>query len=101
MLSGYLMPTSGTPPSTVAILDDILWGALTPGERTALLRGYLQLAKERGADLVLTPVLHYADMSPFTALSFRRSKRHLHMYVTAFTDAVALAPLASAYIDVF
>jgi len=100
MLSGYAMETSGATPIPCVLVDDILWGDLTPDERGQLAKQFIGRAAKAGARMMITPVLGYADMQPLVAMGFRKTRRLLHAYLTLW-DAAPLGSLPAMYIDVF
>ena len=100
-IAGYRIATAGVRPAVCGIVDDVLWGDLDDAKRFELVQQLLDVASGQGIELLLTPQLGYADMSPFTRAGFRKTRRTLHMYLTSWNRDVRLGELSSAYIDVF
>ena len=100
ILNGYAIETTGVIPMLTVILDNILWGNLAPEERVGLARALTSNAGRIGAKMIVTPVLGYADMQPLAAAGFRKTRRMLRAYLTAWTFAPPV-PIASMYMDVF
>ena len=99
MLTGYLTQVFSTPPATVVLLEDLLWGDLELAERTDLLNGFLRAAAARGARVASCPVLGYSQVDILEAARFRRSNRVLHAYLT-FWNGLTPSPVSSVYLDV-
>jgi len=99
VLTGYLAKAASTPPTTVVLLEDLLWGDLEPAERTELLERFLRAAATQGARVASCPKLGYSSVDTLTAARFRRSKRVLHTYLT-FWNGLHPAPVPALYIDV-
>ncbi len=99
ILIGYLMQAASAPPTTVVLLEDLLWGDLEAAERTELLERFLRAAAGQGARFASCPVLGYASLDPLTAAGFRRSKRMIHTYLT-FWNGLQPRPVPALYIDV-
>jgi hypothetical protein len=99
ILTGYLAQAASTPPTTVVLLEDLLWGDLEPAERTELLERFLRAAATQGARVASCPVLGYSLVDTLAAARFRRSKRVLHTYLT-FWNGLNPAPVSALYIDV-
>lgn len=100
ILSGYLAQAASTPPTTVVLLEDLLWGDLEPAERTQLLEKFLRAAAAQGARTASCPILGYTSLDTLEAAGFRRSKRVLHTYLT-FWNGMKPRPVPALYIDVF
>jgi hypothetical protein len=100
ILTGYLIQAASTPPTTVVLLDDILWGDLEPEERRGLLERFLRIASGQGARTASCPVLGYLPLDTFECARFRRSKRMLHTYLT-FWNGLQPHPVSAIYMDVF
>src|SRR5690242_11382805 len=49
ILTGYLVEAASTPPRTVVLLEDLLWGDLELAEQTELLERFLRVAASQGA----------------------------------------------------
>lgn len=99
ILTGYLSQVASTPPTTVVLLEDLLWGDLEPTERTELLEGFLRAAATQGARVASCPMLGYSPVDTLAASRFRRSKRVLHTYLTLW-NGLQPAPVPALYIDV-
>lgn len=99
MLTGYLTQVSSTPPATVVLLEDLLWGDLEPVERTGLLETFLRTAALRGARVASCPALGYSTLEILEAARFRRSNRVLHAYLTLW-NGLSPAPIRTLYMDV-
>ena len=99
VLTGYLTKAASTPPATIVLLEDLLWGDLEPGERTELLERFLRAAASQGARVASCPLLGYSSVDTLAAARFRRSKRVLHTYLT-FWNGLQPAPVPALYIDV-
>jgi hypothetical protein len=99
LLTGYFTQVASTPPTTVVLLEDLLWGDLEPAERTELAEKFLCAAATQGARTASCPVLGYASLESLTAARFRRSKRVLHTYLT-FWNGFQPRPVPALYIDV-
>jgi hypothetical protein len=100
ILTGYLTQAASTPPTTVLLLEDLLWGDLEPAERTGLLDRLLRAAAAQGARTASCPVLGYSSLDTLAAARFRRSRRVLHAYLT-FWNGVQPRPIPALYVDVF
>ncbi len=100
ILNGYTIQTSGASPMLCVMLDDILWGSLTPEECTDLAKLFLSNAAQRGARMAITPILGYADIQPLVSAGFRKTRRALHAYLT-LGDGSMPAPISAMYMDVF
>jgi GNAT superfamily N-acetyltransferase len=100
ILNGYVVETSGAAPMPTVMLDNILWGKLAPGECVQLAKAFVDNAAKVGVRMIVTPVLGYADMQPLAAAGFRKTRRLLHAYLTAWTFAPP-TPITSMYLDVF
>jgi len=100
VLTGYAIETSGAAPMLCVLMDDILWGDLSPDECATLVQRFLAKAARIGARMVITPVLGYADMQPLAAAGFRKTRRVLHAYLTLWDREPPHSP-GSIYIDVF
>jgi hypothetical protein len=101
ILTGYVTSILDRDRTKCLIVEDILWGDLHPDERVALLRQFLAQASMLGAKMATTPVLSYADLSPFKKLRFFPTRRVLHCYLVAFQENIPLETLPSMYVDVF
>lgn len=99
VLTGYLTQAASTPPATVVLLEDLLWGDLEPPERIELLERFLRAAATQGARIASCPMLGYSSLETLAAARFRRSKRVLHTYLT-FWNGLKPAPVSALYIDV-
>jgi hypothetical protein len=99
VLTGYLTQVASTPPQTVVLLEDLLWGDLEPTERTELLERFLRAAAAQGARVASCPMLGYSSVDTLAAARFRRSKRVLQTYLT-FWNGLQPAPVPALYIDV-
>ena len=100
LLNGYAIGASGAVPMLTVILDNVLWGTLAPEERADLAKAFLANAAGVGAKMVVAPVLGYADMQPLAAAGFRKTRRVLQAYLTAWTG-MPPTPITSMYMDVF
>jgi len=100
MLNGYSVGTSGAVPMQVVILDNVLWGDLSESERGELVRQFLGNAAKAGARMITTPVLGYADVQPLVGAGFRKTRRMLHAYLTAWGGGTP-ERVSSMYVDVF
>ena len=99
VLTGYLTQAPSTPPVTVVLLEDLLWGDLEPTERTELLERFLRVAASQGARTASCPILGYSSLDTLTAARFRRTKRVLHTYLT-FWNGLQPRPVPALYLDV-
>lgn len=100
ILTGYLTQVASTPPTSVVLLEDLLWGDLEPAERTELLERFLRAAAAQGARVASCPILGYSPVDTLTAARFRHSKRVLHTYLTLW-NGLQPALVPALYIDVF
>jgi len=100
ILAGYSIKAIGDP-RPVVMIDDVLWGDLTPVECVTLANGFLRKATERGAHMVITPLFGYADTAPLVAVGFRKIRRVLHTYLTLFNDLPTPESLPAMYVDIF
>jgi GNAT superfamily N-acetyltransferase len=101
MLTGYVMQVCRRDYAKCLLVEDVLWGTLASDERQALLRELLQKAGASGVRIVTVPILGYADMEPFAAAGFQRSRRIVHGYLTIWHGEAASEVLPSIYLDVF
>jgi len=99
VLTGYLTQVASTPPTTVVLIEDLLWGDLEPTERTELLERFLRAAASQGARVASCPMLGYSSVDTLASARFRRSKRVLHTYLTFWNGRIP-APVPALYIDV-
>jgi hypothetical protein len=99
LLTGYVMQVADQAGSRCLLVEDILWGTLEPGERVELLGVFLNRAAAE-AQLVIVPLLGYADMEPFLALGFRRSTRALHAYLIVWSGPSVPREISAVYLDV-
>jgi hypothetical protein len=99
MLTGYLIQAASAPPTTVVLLEDLLWGDLRPCECTELIQRFLHIAAARGAQFASCPVLGYVSLDPVKAAGFRRSKRIANAYLT-FWNGLQPRPVTALYMDV-
>jgi len=99
VLTGYLTQAPSTPPVTVVLLEDLLWGDLEQTERAELLEKFMRAAASQGARTASCPVLGYSSLDTLTAARFRRTKRVLHTYLT-FWNGLQPRPVPALYIDV-
>jgi Acetyltransferase (GNAT) family len=99
VLTGYITQVASTPPTTVVLLEDLLWGDLEPTERVELVERFVRAAAAQGARTASCPVLEYASLDPLMAGRFRRSKRVLHTYLT-FWNGFQPRLVPAIYIDV-
>ncbi|HXM65058.1 MAG TPA: hypothetical protein VN950_29625 [Terriglobales bacterium] len=100
VLTGYLSQAPSTPPVTVVLLEDLLWGDLEPAECTELLERFLRAAASQGARTASCPMLGYSSLDTLAAARFRPTKRTLHTYLT-FWNGLQPQPVPALYIDVF
>lgn len=100
VLTGYLAQAASTPPITVVVLEDLLWGDLEPAERSELLERFLRAAAAQGARTASCPMLGYTSLDTLTAARFRRSGRVLQTYLT-FWNGLQPRPVPALYTDVF
>jgi hypothetical protein len=100
ILTGYLAEVASTPPITVVLIEDLLWGDLEPAERTELLERFLRAAAAKGARTASCPILGYSSLDTLANARFRRSNRMLHTYLT-FWNGIQPRPVQALYIDVF
>jgi hypothetical protein len=100
MLTGYLAQAASSPPMTVVLLEDLLWGDLEPAECSALLRRFLESAASQGARFVSCPMLGYSSIDPLKAAGFRRSGRVIHIYLTLWSG-LEPRPVPALYTDIF
>jgi len=100
VLTGYLAQAASTPPTTVVLLEDLLWGNLHPAERGELLQRFLRAAAAQGASTASCPMLGYSSLETLESAGFRRSKRVLHTYLSLW-NGLEPRPVQSLYIDVF
>jgi hypothetical protein len=99
VLTGYLTQAPSTPPVTVVLLEDLLWGDLEQAERAELLERFLRAAASQGARTASCSVLGYSSLDTLTAARFRRTKRVLHTYLT-FWNGLQPRLVPALYIDV-
>jgi hypothetical protein len=99
ILTGYLARAASSPPMTVVLLEDLLWGGLEPAECGELLKKFLQAAASQGARFASCPMLGYSSLEPLTAARFRRSGRVLHIYLTLW-NGVEPRPVPALYTDI-
>jgi hypothetical protein len=99
ILTGYLTQAASTPPTTVVLLEDLLWGDLQPAERTELLERFLRVAIGQGARVASCPMLGYSPVDTLAAARFRPSKRVLHTYLT-FWNGLKPTPVPALYLDI-
>jgi hypothetical protein len=100
VLTGYLAQAASTPPVTVVLLEDLLWGDLEPAECNELLEKFLRAAATQGARTASCPILGYSSLDTLASARFRRSKRVLHTYLTLW-NGLQPRPVTALYIDVF
>jgi hypothetical protein len=100
ILTGYLAHAASSPPMTVVLLEDLLWGDLEPAECSELLKGFLQAAASKGARFVSCPLLGYSSIDPLKAAGFRRSGRVIHIYLTLWNGLEPHA-VPALYTDIF
>jgi hypothetical protein len=100
-IAGYVLETGGAKPVGCAIIDDLLWDGLEEAERKRLLDAFLNRAAAAGAQMVVSPVLGYADTNPLLSAGFRKSRRVLHAYLTLWNGDPPEYPFESMYLDVF
>jgi hypothetical protein len=100
-ISASTMFTGGAKPIRCGLVDDVLWGELEHGERKQLVQQLLSSASAAGVELLLVPVMNYADMTPFAEAGFRKTRRALNMYLSALNPELPLQQLSTAYVDVF
>jgi GNAT superfamily N-acetyltransferase len=81
-----------------AFIDDVLWHELAPEDRACLLQEFVREASA-DAEIVVVPMLDYADLAPFRAAGFRRSRRTLNGYLTMW-NGDADVDVSSIYMDV-
>lgn len=99
MLTGYLTQVASSPPTTVVLLEDLLWGDLELAECAELLERFLRTAAARGARVASCPILGYSPVDILEAARFRRSNRVLHSYLTLW-NGLKPEPADALYIDV-
>jgi len=99
MLTGYLAQAPSTPPVTVVLVEDLLWGDLEKAERSELLEKFLRAAASQEARTASCPVLGYSSLDTLTAARFRPTKRVLHTYLT-FWNGLQPRPVPALYMDV-
>ena len=99
ILTGYITKAASSPPTTVALLEDLLWGDLEAAERADLLKRFLRAAAAQGARVASSPVLGYSSKDTLEAARFRRTKRVLHTYLT-FWNGYEPRPVPAIYMDV-
>jgi ribosomal protein S18 acetylase RimI-like enzyme len=100
ILTGYSIKAIGAA-KPVVMIDDILWGELPPTECISLANGFLGAATERGAQMVIAPLLGYADTTPLVKVGFRKIKRVLHTYLTLWNQLRPPESIPAMYIDIF
>jgi hypothetical protein len=100
-ISAYTQFTAGESPMLCGLVDDLAWGLLGADDRERLAWMLWESAETAGVDLLLTPVLNYADMTALEGLGFRKTARTLNMYLTSWNPDFKVHELSSAYIDVF
>jgi hypothetical protein len=101
MITGYLMEIANPQRTRCLLIEDLLWGALEPPEREALLQQFLDRGTAAGAQMAIVPVLNYADMEPLRAARFRSSPRIVHGYLTVFSGEPAPEEVPAEYLDIF
>jgi hypothetical protein len=100
-ISGSSMLTGGAKPIRCGLVDDVLWNDLEQQDRKKLVEQLFDSASGAGIELLLVPVMNYADITPFLDAGFRKTRRALNMYLTAWNPEVPLQELPAPYIDVF
>jgi hypothetical protein len=98
ILGGYRMRSLDAPQTPFAVIDDVLWHDLRGPERVELVHVFLRCVASR-AQVVVVPLLGYADPSPFLEAGFRRSTRVLHGYLTIWNGDADLV-VQGMYMDV-
>jgi hypothetical protein len=81
-------------------IEDVLWDGLTPEQRSGLLTDFVSASAWHGADILMVPVLGYADLAAFRAAGFRKSRRLVHAYITQWSPQQQAEPFGSLYLDV-
>ena len=101
ILTGYLTQAASTPPITVVLLEDLLWGDLQPADRTELLERFLASPPPpKGPVLPRVPCSATRRPTPSRLPDSAASKRVLHTYLT-FWNGLQPRPVPALYIDVF
>jgi len=100
-LTGQIMSIADRNRTKCLIVEDVLWGDLTTGERDALTQKLLDRAVLEGAHLVIVPLQGYAEHEPFVNSRFVRSPRTLNAYLGSWTDSLKPEAVGSLYVDVF
>lgn len=101
LVTGYVMEIANPQRTKCLLVEDLLWGTLSPEECKALLGDLLDQAIAAGAQMAIAPFLNYADMQPLTAARFRSSPRLLHVYLSLFSGESKPEPVPAMYLDVF
>ena len=99
ILTGSITQVASIPPTTVVLLEDLLWGDLKPAEQAELLERFLRVAATQGARIASCPILGYSPVDTLTTARFRPSKRVLNAYLT-FWNGLKPAPVPALYIDI-
>jgi hypothetical protein len=100
-ISASTMLTGGAKPIRCGLVDDILWNDLEQPDKKRLVDQLLDSASATGVELMLVPVMNYADITPFQEAGFRKTRRVLNMYLTVWNPELPLREFAAPYIDVF
>lgn len=100
LLTGYIMPIMNARRTKCLFIEDVLWAALQPSESLALLQQLIGHAAAAGAQMATVPVCGYADLQPFKASGFQRSRRVVNAYVTVWRESQTPSPVSSFYLDV-
>ena len=99
VLTGYITKAASSPPTTVVLLEDLLWGDLESAERNELLKRFLRTAAAQGARVASCPVLGYSSTETLESARFRPTKRILHTYLT-FWNGFDPEPVPALYTDI-
>jgi GNAT superfamily N-acetyltransferase len=100
LLTGYIMPIMNARRTKCLFIEDVLWASLQPDECLALLQQLIGHAAAAGAQMATVPVCGYADLQPFKASGFQRSRRVVNAYLTLWRESQSPGPVSSFYLDV-
>jgi hypothetical protein len=101
VVTGYVVEVIDETPTKALMVEDLLWGDLEAQERLALLQQLLALGAAAGAQIVVAPLMGYAETDTLRGMGFRQSRRLMHLYLTVWGGVSAPESLSSFYLDVF
>lgn len=100
VLTGSVVTVADRDRTRCLVVDDILWGALAPDHRQALVHRLLTRAAAHGARFGIVPLLGYADLRPFMSAGFMHSPHTMHAYLTLWDGSAPDEPVERYYLDV-